>query len=653
MDYRKLAGVSNQLSGKAVAIVDDLRISQNENPLNALTIDQPKRIQDNTKYLILDNEAITSIMTAPRDKRRNLLSKLTDSQRARVLSQWDSIKSLQKVKDDDFESKLALTGIDTLISNFIVNPTDFNRSALEEPIESQSGAVKEFAESVLSSTTLDEVPQELASAYSDFLSSQGIKSAAVEALSVYKPVEESNYEPDDTLVLTPEVQQDIEQSADTLFADSAKFSKSPLSLIEDAISVYVKQGYDYYQVADTFSLRFTKFLSKRVSDSSNSSIKRVFDDAIKALNSVEDKPFIDEQGKEVQPTEDKSILTLLDEALNDYAEGNSDKLDTLLSSTIATAEESSEDQLVESDSSLEESQETDESQLDEPSDKDNIKDSEESIDADEQIGVSQCPYQTIKDKVADLVLIVVTTESSEEMDLAAIADLAKSILTAVETIGEEPTPEDCIQFASQVKNNTVDNKLLDSLKPFVPSLSKYNFRKSDCAIAVSECSEPVAPVADIPMTHDEYYSLSQPLVPCYFGELVSQSPKCPVVNSIEPLPEERSFLVNGACKYTPYDIPFSSFEELIANTPKESLNKIVDLHCCAVEDAFHFAAMTNSLSFIDSKFYKKHLSDSKWYFDEVPAILKDFTTTPGSLSYGAVEDSSKNVQIGGYSYYIS
>lgn len=654
MDYKKLAGISNQLSNKAVAIVDSLQVSPDENPLDSITVEQStstKRIQD-SKYLILDNEAVTFIMTAPRDKRRALLSKLTDSQRARVLSQWDTIKTFNKIKDGDFETKLNLMGVDTLISNYIVNPTEFNESSLKESLNSQPTEVSDFAEQVLNS--IDSVTDEVRKSYSDFLQSKGIqKSAAVEALSVYAPAEEADYKPEEPLELTSEVQSEIEESADNLFSDSAKFFKSPLSSIEDGISTFVKKGYDYYQVADVFSSKLSKRLSTKVSDSS---LKRVFDDVLKSLDTVDAKPFIDEQGNEVQETEDKSIITLLDEALTDYAEGNSEKLDALLTSTVAQPKEEPESESEESsDVSNEESSEllAEEDNV-ETSEKDETEEVKDSQDVQQLQGTTD-NYQSIKYLLLDLISTVLSSEYSNETTLQEISKLASEIASKATSLlsGTEPSVEDCISLASQVKNNTVDNKLLDSFRPFLKSLSKYNLRKSDCSLQVSECSEPLAPVAEVPMTRDEYYSLSQPLVPCFFGELVSQEPKCPVVSSIEPLPNENAFLVNGTSKYTPYNVTYKSFEDLMSNTPKESLNKIIDLHCCAVEDALHYAAMTNSLSLIDNKFYKQRLSDTKWSFDEVPELLQDLTSEPGFIEYGTVEDSSKNIDIYGFGYHLT
>jgi len=183
---------------------------------------------------------------------------------------------------------------------------------------------------------------------------------------------------------------------------------------------------------------------------------------------------------------------------------------------------------------------------------------------------------------------------------------------------------------SEVKDSV--NVLVDSLKSRVPALQKYNFKVSDCAPVICPCEAPLSSI-NPPMSRSEYYDMC-PVCPDYFDLVVAQYPTqlCPNCNEYDV--QQNGLCVNPSSApqmYYPYNCSLDELSELLGACDSADYTKVVNEHCCPMSDALHVAALTNNLSFIDNTFYKKHVGDSAWVFDEVPACLQSFTDKPGSI----------------------
>lgn len=233
---------------------------------------------------------------------------------------------------------------------------------------------------------------------------------------------------------------------------------------------------------------------------------------------------------------------------------------------------------------------------------------DDSIKDSSQLEV-QCPIEKLDE----------AAKEQEREDAALAKELAK-LIKCMEN------GDNC----AEVKDSL--NSVIDSLASRVPALQKYNFKISDCAPVICPCEAPLSSI-NPPMSRSEYYDMC-PVCPDYFDLVVAQYPTqlCPNCNEYDV--QQNGLCVNPSSApqmYYPYNCSLDELSELLGACDSADYAKVVNEHCCPMSDALHVAALTNNLSFIDNTFYKKHVGDSAWVFDEVPACLQSFTDKPGSI----------------------
>lgn len=202
-----------------------------------------------------------------------------------------------------------------------------------------------------------------------------------------------------------------------------------------------------------------------------------------------------------------------------------------------------------------------------------------------------------------------------------------------------------VVLAKSLTEGIVDNKVIDSMKSKVPALSKFNFRVSDCDLGRCEFGT-VETVVNPPLTRDEYCQLCpNDELPDYFSNLIHSvsNTECPFVKEYSAPENVPYIIVNGGQKYLPYMCNTQELLEQLQNASQNEWQKIVGSACCPLEDALHLAALTNNLAFIDNSFYKKHLNDSEWAFDTIPACLAEVVSGPGLIRMKRKGDSSEKV----------
>lgn len=567
MDYKELSKVHDAVTkGVAPVSVSGKKVVDEKNPLDALA-SSPEHIEDKSvvKYIILDSVQINKLRSMTASQRKRFLGKLTDSQRRHVLDEMTRLKEQEsQVKDSGFSVKLAYTLLDQQLANFLYEPSKPNRENLEQVYDQYKDVWDDntvaFYTSVLNNGKFVDTDENV-KLLEGFLSNIDGESQVSLILSVLSESQEEAPE------MSEEEEQAIVNQAESdaqLAFDSAEFDIT--AAVQAAIDKFVSDSVTYPQVYCTYLKSWaTKMRDHALAKLSDSKI--VDEKVAQALDKLNELPYIDEDGKPKQDKDEVTILELVSQAIEEFAEGDDAKLQEIAKQTVEVKDPAVESQV-------------DEAQKDEE-----------------------------------------PAEDEEFKDSANAIALAKSILSG------KP-----------------DNAIIDSMKDKVPALKKYNFRVSDCDVNWEQVEEPQAPV-NMPLTREEYCALCPPQTPDYFDNLIKSvsSGQCPYINEYN-CPEGMPYLVvNGCQKYYPYGCTVEELKEQLASQPQTEWHRIVSSQCCPLEDAFHLAAMTNNLSFIDNAFYKKHLNDSEWAFDTIPACLADVVTGPGLIRMKKKNDSSDKV----------
>lgn len=357
IDYSKLVHVTDGLvdpsrktatapksAPKEGSVLDRMEV-------RAKIVDEKK---SSVKVMILDDCQITKIMTAPREEKRKILSRLTDSQRRRVLSRY---REIQRIKDDESVEKLNLVNLDSLLNNCIYSSDDYNmtllsqwKSAYEVPAE-----IEPFVTAV-EAMDREGIESNIES-YKTFCDKQGIHTQITtleNAVSNKLPeienegISEEPIEEDEEFAI-PELNEVSEGVSDsikrTATFDCMKFlagGNDDVWGVADSsvLRLASKFGCDYDAVSKIYSAAWsTQFSSyqQSVTDSNNKTMaklaaRRVMDAII---DEIAEKPLLDPYtGEEVKDEEDKPILEALSEALEAYAQGNPELLDQIASTTL-------------------------------------------------------------------------------------------------------------------------------------------------------------------------------------------------------------------------------------------------------------------------------------------------------------------------------
>jgi hypothetical protein len=194
------------------------------------------------------------------------------------------------------------------------------------------------------------------------------------------------------------------------------------------------------------------------------------------------------------------------------------------------------------------------------------------------------------------------------------------------------------------------NKVIDALKEDLPILKKYNFKISDSEL-VEEQLEPVDVVEPL-FNREEFHSVYQ--TPAYIGEMAKESAPVECFPAVSVNYGDLSPVIQVECENGTVQnwIPIMGSSEKVAellSAEGAEVEKIISDNCVPADDYYTAAAKTNNLGVIDSKFYKRKLSDEMWVCDEVPEFIKDdgieagatfaqegLTTMPKAVPSGSV-----------------
>lgn len=176
------------------------------------------------------------------------------------------------------------------------------------------------------------------------------------------------------------------------------------------------------------------------------------------------------------------------------------------------------------------------------------------------------------------------------------------------------------------------NKIIDTLKDELPILKKYNFKISDSEL-VEEEFEPVEVIEPL-LSREEFHSVYQ--TPPYVGEMAKESNPVECLSATAVNYGDLSPVIQVECENGTVQnwIPIMGSSENIAeqlNVEGANVEKIISDNCVPADDYYTAAAKTNNLGIIDSKFYKRKLSDECWVCDDVPEFIKDEGVEGGAM----------------------
>lgn len=191
-----------------------------------------------------------------------------------------------------------------------------------------------------------------------------------------------------------------------------------------------------------------------------------------------------------------------------------------------------------------------------------------------------------------------------------------------------------VSLAKALLNNDKSaNKIIDELKDEVEVLRKYNFKISDSEIYEPDVIEEVDTIIEPMLTNEEFRSVYQ--APSYVGEMAKEinPSECVAVESVNygDLSPIIQVECNGVCQnWMPI---MGSSDKVVEQLNEEGADaaKIISDNCVPVEDYYAAAAKTNNLAAVDSRFYKRKLSDEVWTCDSKPDFIEDDAVEAGAV----------------------
>jgi len=703
MDFEKLSQVTDSFvspSGRRQTSVSTAppEVVDYKNPLDEL--DDKARITDNVvsrprpqrtpaqvpspshqRCFILDKKGIRGIAAMKRDDRRKFLSRLSDSDRRKVLSAIQSVKVL----DASYQDKLGVQLTDDLIANCIFDPSEYNLKALETFMSTQDyidfdPEVLDFINNVINGEFDAQTGD--TTVWNNLCDEYDIRSRVVENQSSMsddgededeeledEDVEDEDLEDENLEDEEPEEEEpglDLTEEATDSLKRKATFIarktfigrdvRKTVDSINEVVDSFVQDGYDRTQVVDNiwkdyneaykeqfegldeffthaedfknhFGSSFEDVLEeKKVVDSLESLFSRIFD-ADSKLDKVAEGPFFDNNGDEVEEHAENNVLSMLNEALTAFSKGDSEPLQTFVNSNIQEEPELESD--IKGGEPAEQASEEPAKEDGDFGDTDEDKDFGDTDEGDKDFGDEDEDFGNTEDK-----------DDDDKVHDSAIQPTVRSLGNAI---------PDAVELAKSLLAKTPINVLIDTLKPYVPALQAWNFKVTDCDAPNCACCNSTS-VIDMPLTHDEYQTLCPPVMPTYINTLTPVS-QPPYIDSCEPT-ENGTLCVNGYQQYIPVGgNTIESITQSLHNADKATWQKIVGSATMPLQDCMHLLAKTSNLNVIDSTFYKNRISQRDWCFDSVPACLTtQGITNPGYLSLCDGEGRTK-VSVCGVPYY--
>lgn len=606
MDFSKLAKVADSVSrgGKQNVPAKGRKVNENvPHPLDALE-DRERIIDNSSKVIIIDDVFIKNLANTSRENRRKVLSRLTDSQRRRVLS------SLKKVKDNSSNTLLGYILLDDLLANVAFDFSDNAISNLDIFLETQSYIdISDHLQNLINQVKegsvdfdedgIDELVKGLEGKKSNFVESLGDKAPA----EGFEIPEEEELTEEDVAELSDAVLNHLE-----MFKNNRNI-KEIVDASEEAISSLQKRNRGYLQSSAKYWEIFNKEFqeqfkggdvfetlnSDEIVDSINVALDLIQDESSK-LDEVFESDAITDQGEVLKDVEDESVVKLLSEALEAYVEGDSEKLEALANKSISNEgpEEGAED------SELEEEVE-------------GSDDIQEEVEPDE--------------------------ESEVELDEEG-----------------EPTADSATHLARRILQGKRANKLIDAFSGKVAVLRRVNFKVTDCVLPES-LPESQVNVIDMPITCEEYQKLCPRCITPVMQDVIEgyrssgYGVECPPVSNYN-LMENGTLEVNNGQLYIP-TVASDIFEERLKSAENNTaIQEIISSMAVPVDKAMEAAAKCDNLPFIDPRFYKKSIGATAWSFDNEnkPACLVE---CPEGNTIERCSEPVANYHLFGVPYFVS
>lgn len=354
MDFGKLSQVTDSLSNpdkskkKDYPKVEGRTIVKDVNPFgSSKSVKHPIADAANSRVIVVDSLFIKRLKEVTREQRRKFLSRLTDSQRKRVLN-------MMKIGDDD-KSKLEFITLDTLLANYVYDPSDVNKANITDFLDTTSLSITDGLK-----TLVDEVLDG-----KETLSDEGLQELNEGLDGVNSRLEAFSGEE-----VQIDEESDLTEEEVTSLEDSAKkhveelFTDKDFSAIQDKAEVLLAdmqlKNKRYGDSAKVYWDAFKKFFNNQF----NQKTKEI-EDSIGILSEIVDDKVLDKNfegpafkgNTPVKNVEDRSVLELLVEALDDY-ENSPEKLEAILKMTISGDETEESDLTEDDDNSVDTTEDT-------------------------------------------------------------------------------------------------------------------------------------------------------------------------------------------------------------------------------------------------------------------------------------------------------
>ena len=616
--------------------VCDKKVRDAKNPLDQLDvrtrdISRKEKPRNRQRLMILDNEAVDDFITSPRSERRKLISQLDARSRRKFLRQIRDAKERKDVdvdlkKEDTYEFDLELFGV--VLSDAVNSQSDKDFDMLRKFIEEKnitSEPCIELANKVLDDTVdLDEDEDLIAeveelTGYGEILSSfqtvYGVDEDLDSEIDIQFDGEDEDEDVKEDVEITDSVSEDEVSEVEDETLESDEISEDEVSEVEDSAN---QLDYDVISVMTLGSLKRGNSLSETftsiydsVKNHDNSidfkdvalSILKVIDSA-KINDNFAEK--ISEGLEEAINNEvgEVSLISILNEALEDFANGDSEKLNEFV--TANTISEVGE--LLSEDNN-------------------GISEGEDIVKEDVEVS----------DKEPSEDEEVVTTEENEDGEEITLEEF------------NPKRKEDCVRLAKMVLSNKLTKKVSDALSKTFTAL-KDNALYTDNTELGRDVQGDINTIV-VPMSPSEY---AQTQISTEIPSMVSIDSQfsCPPLCE-EPTADDCIIILNPSTRpisVVPIDMEVGELMDSIKDMSLEDKRAELSKKAVLVSDCVKFASKHNRLNFIDNRFYKRNITDSFWSIEGSPKCLGELKGSKLYPSWCKVSDNFTEVDLFGTKY---
>lgn len=627
-------GEKNAINGK-MKIRDKMLQSRKVSRVQSMATQHPT---SKTKYVVLDSRAINEIMEMNNAQRRNFLSKLSDSDRRRVLRAIHVKDDLEdgQLKRRDLNRELEpqdLYVINDLLTKFSYSRKDDELRMLEsykdllDETDGQELAVLTLINKVIDGDLNLDEDADVINDVCDFLEDNGFETDSLQASltagfgdtiadeEVDDDVEDDINEDVDVDVEDDGVEdesfedegvedEDVESGLEPKLGDSVSKTKNVHSeKIMDSSKNVTYKAFEEIEdslIDDSYELALGILKNEvtNIMDSSNKIIakytemtnesvrvKDCFDRSLAhSLSSISEY-----MTNNVQKVKD-DIIDEIDQNLAGESEDENGKtlLESLGSALQAFAEGDSTELQALSELTIDDVQTDDDFNID-----DNNEDGDEQ--EDDNIDEEGDEEEDGQAKSLDL-----------NVDLA---DSVKNLATAL--------------LNKDVKANVYIDKLKDS----VEILRKINFKISDSKWMEEEdeYSQSEVDVTEPILTREEFQATYE--YPTYVGQMAKEANPACCVNPTAVNYGDRNPIIQVECNGIVQNwIPITGSSNNIAEQLEQEgvdVAKVISDNCVPEDDYYTIASKTNNLGLIDERFYKRKMSDSAWVCDGIADCVAD------------------------------